>query len=1048
MTKKFVYTPPVNGYPEWNNNPQIFQLNRMEARATLMPYRSEDEALAGVREASDSYQSLNGTWKFHFAENAQGRPQEFYRSDYDCSSWADIAVPSHWQLQGFDFPQYTNVTYPWVGHEDLKPPFAPVKYNPVGSYSRSFTVPAAWTGQPVYLSFQGVESAFYVWVNGDLVGFSQDSFTPADFDITPYLVDGENKLAVEVYRWSDASWLEDQDFWRLSGIFRDVYVHTTPITHISDFKVLTDLDDSFENAELRIHAKVTNYDGLGTGTRRVEAVLYDSELKPLWKEPLSVQVNVSGAQKQEVVLSTSVDRPAKWSAEKPNLYTLVLSLIDENGSLLETESCKVGFRKFEIHDGLMKINGERIVFKGVNRHEFDTDRGRSVDKASMIADILLMKQHNINAVRTSHYPNNPYWYELCDQYGLYVIDETNLETHGSWSYGQEGEGDAVPGSKPEWTGAVLDRANSMMQRDKNHPSIVIWSLGNEAFGGDNFIKMHDFLREADPSRVVHYEGVANFRASEASSDIESQMYSRIEQIEGYARNKPKKPFILCEYSHAMGNSCGNLFKYWELFDKYPVLQGGFIWDWIDQSIRTTTPEGITYQAYGGDFGDTPNDGNFCGNGLIFADRTPSPKIYEVKKCYQNVKFEALDLAKGQVKVTNQYLFTDLSEFDWTWTIERNGVSVGEAKRGQFAVKPGETATVELALNHTEAAWPKDEFVLTISLQLNEDTRWAQKGHEIAWEQFLLPVSKAVQVYLDLNVQAESAAALSVEEAVQIASTKEAISLKGGNFSLQFNAATGDISSYVYEGSELFLTGPVPNFWRAYTDNDRGNQHHIRCATWQEAGSGRTLQSLQAKSIGDGRAEVRVHFELATAPASEVQLVYTVSPNGEVEVRMELVPGAKLPEIPEIGVLFQLDGTFQQLSWYGRGPHENYWDRSVGAKLALHSGTVEEQFVPYLRPQECGNKTDVRWATLTDAKGRGLLITGLPTVELNALPYLPSELEAHDHTYKLPASDKVVLRVNYKQMGVGGDDSWGARTHPEFTLYANRTYTYAFTFKGI
>ncbi|NQX65142.1 DUF4981 domain-containing protein [Paenibacillus alba] len=1048
MANKYVYTPPANGYPEWNNNPEIFQLNRMAAHATLMPYKSEQEALVGDREASDAYQSLNGTWKFHFAENAQGRPQDFYRTDYDTSAWADMAVPSHWQLQGFDFPQYTNLIYPWVGHEDLKPPFAPVKYNPVGSYTRSFTVPAAWAKQPVYLSFQGVESAFYVWVNGDLVGFSQDSFTPADFDITPYLVEGENKLAVEVYRWSDASWLEDQDFWRLSGIFRDVYLYATPITHISDFMVNTDLDEAFEHAELRIQAKISNYDGQGTGSRRVEAVLYDSELKPVWNKSLSVEVLVNGVELQEVELQAKVESPAKWSAEKPNLYTLVLSLKDEQGALLETESCKVGFRKFEIHDGLMKINGEVVVFKGVNRHEFDTDRGRSVDKDSMIADILLMKQYNINAVRTSHYPNNPYWYELCDQYGLYVIDETNLETHGSWSYMQEEEGDAVPGSKPEWTEAVLDRANSMLQRDKNHPSIVIWSLGNESFGGDNFIKMHDFLREQDPSRVVHYEGVFHFRASEASSDIESQMYSKIEKIEEYARTNPKKPFILCEYSHAMGNSCGNLFKYWELFDKYPILQGGFIWDWIDQSIRTTTPEGITYQAYGGDFGDTPNDGNFCGNGLIFADRTPSPKIYEVKKCYQNAKFEALDLSKGQVKVTNQFLFTDLGEFDWTWTIARNGVVVGEEKRGQYAVKPGETAIIELALDRVEAISPNDEFVLTISLQLKETTLWASQGHEIAWEQYVLPAAQTVSAYTDQTAFTQTAATTSVEDAVRIETTADAVNLKGASFSLEFDKATGDITSYKVEGTELFLSGPTSNFWRAYTDNDRGNQHPARCAPWQEAGSSRTLQALQVKSTSDGQAEVKVRYHLATQPVSSVQLVYTVSPSGEVEVRMELVPGAQLPEIPEIGVMFQLDRSFQNLSWYGRGPHENYWDRAVGAKLALHRGTVEEQMVPYLRPQECGNKTDVRSATLTNEQGRGLLITGLPTVELNALPYTPTELEAHDHPYKLPASDKVVLRVNYKQMGVGGDDSWGARTHPEFTLFANRTYAYAFTFKGI
>ncbi|KRE69481.1 glycoside hydrolase family 2 TIM barrel-domain containing protein [Paenibacillus sp. Soil750] len=1048
MANKFVYTAPENGYPEWNNNPQIYQLNRLEAHATLMPYHTEAEALAGVREASQFYQNLNGTWKFHFAENAEGRPQDFYKTDFDTNNWVDMPVPSHWQLQGFDFPQYTNIIYPWVGHEDLKPPFAPVKYNPVGSYVRNFSISEGWNGQPVYLSFQGVESAFYVWVNGDLVGFSQDSFTPADFDITPYLIDGENKLAVEVYRWSDASWLEDQDFWRLSGIFRDVYLYTTPIAHIADFKVNTNLDAACEDAELHIQATITNYDVKSQGVHHVEAMLYDGEQQALWEEPLRVGIQTSGTAKQAVELSTHLDRPAKWSAENPYLYTLVLRLWNEEGTLLETESCKVGFRKFEIEDGLMKINGELIVFKGVNRHEFDRDRGRSVDAESMLADILLMKQYNINAVRTSHYPNNPLWYELCDQYGLYVIDETNLETHGSWSYPQFELGETVPGSRPEWTGAVLDRANSMMQRDKNHASIVIWSLGNESFGGDNFFKMHDFLREADPSRVVHYEGVFWWRESERASDMESQMYSKIEKIEEYAKNNPKKPFILCEYSHAMGNSCGNLFKYWELFDQYPVLQGGFIWDWIDQSIRTTTPDGISYHAYGGDFGDSPNDGNFCGNGLIFADRSVSPKLHEVKKCYQNVKFEAIDAAKGQIKVTNQFLFTNLNEYDWTWTIARNGVVESQQFTGSYAVAPGETIVIELKLDGVERLFPNDEFVLSLSLVLRDDTLWGAKGHEIAWEQFILPAVNAASQVRNWEVEKESAAALSTETAVQVVSTADRISLQGERFVLQVDAVTGDITSYLFDGVELFQTGPVPNFWRAYTDNDRGNQHHIRCAPWQKAGSGRKLLSLNAKSLDAGRAEVRVRYELETTPASEVQLVYTVSASGEVEVGMQLTPGDKLPEIPEVGVMFELDAAFENLTWYGRGPHENHWDRNVGAKLALHNGTVAEQFVPYLRPQECGNKTDVRWATLTNSAGRGLRIAGLPTVELNALPYSPSELEAHDHPYKLPASDKVVVRVNYKQMGVGGDDSWGARTHPEFTLFANRTYAYAFTFQGI
>lgn len=1048
MANKFVYTAPENGYPEWNNNPQIYQLNRLEAHATLMPYHTEAEALAGVRDASQFYQDLNGTWKFHWAENAQARPQDFYKTDFNTNDWADIPVPSHWQLQGFDFPQYTNIIYPWVGHEDLKPPFAPVKYNPVGSYVRSFSIPEGWNSQPVYLSFQGVESAFYVWVNGDLVGFSQDSFTPADFDITPYLIDGENKLAVEVYRWSDASWLEDQDFWRLSGIFRDVYLYTTPIAHIADFKVNTNLDAACEDAELHIQATITNYDGKSQGVHHVEAMLYDGDQQALWEESLRVGIQTSDIASQAVEFSTHMDRPAKWSAESPYLYTLVLRLWNEEGTLLETESCKVGFRKFEIEDGLMKINGEVIVFKGVNRHEFDRDRGRSVDAESMIADILLMKQYNINAVRTSHYPNNPLWYELCDQYGLYVIDETNLETHGSWTYPQFELGETVPGSRPEWTEAVLDRANSMMQRDKNHPSIVIWSLGNESFGGDNFFKMHDFLREADPSRVVHYEGVFWWRESERASDMESQMYSKIEKIEEYAKNNPKKPFILCEYSHAMGNSCGNLFKYWELFDQYPVLQGGFIWDWIDQSIRTTTPDGISYHAYGGDFGDTPNDGNFCGNGLIFADRSVSPKLHEVKKCYQNVKFEAVDAAKGQIKVTNQFLFTNLNEYDWTWTIARNGVVESQPFTGSFAVAPGETTTIELALDAVESHFPNDEFVLTLSLVLRDATLWGVKGHEIAWEQFILPAVNAVVHARNWEAEKESAATLSAEAAVQVVITADSISLQGERFALRVDAVTGDITSYLFDGVELFQRGPVPNFWRAYTDNDRGNQHHIRCAPWQEAGSWRKLLSLNTKSLDAGRAEVRVRYELATKPASEVQLVYTVSANGEVEVGMQLTPGDKLPEIPEVGVMLELDAAFENLTWYGRGPHENHWDRNIGAKLAIHNGTVEEQFVPYLRPQECGNKTDVRWATITNAAGRGLRIGGLPTVELNALPYSPSELEAHDHPYKLPTSDKVVVRVNYKQMGVGGDDSWGARTHPEFTLFANRTYAYAFTFQGI
>ena len=589
------YKKPDNGFPEWNNNPEIFQVNRLKAHSTLMPYETVEEALKGDRNNSTFIKSLNGDWKFSFAENPEQRNTDFYKEDYDCSDWDEIKVPGHWQLQGYDYPQYTNVIYPWVKTEDIKPPFAPEKYNPVGSYVKTFTLPSQWEDNPVYISFKGVESAFYLWVNGDFVGYSEDSFTPADFDITPYLKEGENKLAVEVYRWCDASWLEDQDFWRLSGIFRDVFLYSTPQLHIYDFKVNTDLDEDYKDSDLVINANVINYDGEYKGKLLVEGQLYDKEGNPILNQPISMEAEMGDDKSIDLQGKAFVENPLKWSAEHPNLYTLVLSLKDEDGNLLETESCRVGFRKFEIKDNLMLINGKRIVFKGVNRHEFHPDKGRAIDREDMLADIILMKSYNINAVRTSHYPNDELWYDLCDEHGLYVIDENNLETHGTWCMGQT-EDEIIPASKPEWTDALIDRCNSMYQRDKNHPSVLIWSLGNEAWGGDNFIEMHKFFKDNDPLRIVQYEGIVHARKWEAASDVESQMYSKVGTLEHYANSNPKKPFILCEYSHSMGNSTGNLKKYCDLFDKYPVLQGGFIWDWIDQALTATLPDGRVTSA--------------------------------------------------------------------------------------------------------------------------------------------------------------------------------------------------------------------------------------------------------------------------------------------------------------------------------------------------------------------------------------------------------------------------------------------------------------------
>lgn len=1031
--KKYVYTPPKNGYPEWNHNPEIFQLNRMKAHATLMPYKTLEEALRGKREESDYYQSLNGQWKFAFSENPEKRNKEFYKIAFDSSNWDDIKVPGHWQLQGYDYPQYTNIRYPWEEIEDIKPPFAPTKYNPVGQYITTFTVPESWKGLPVFISFQGVESAFYVWLNGEFVGYSEDSFTPAEFDVTPYLTDGENKLAVEVYRWCDASWLEDQDFWRLSGIFRDVYLYATPHIHIWDFFVQTKLDDNYEHADLNVQAKICNYFCQERKGLLLEAQLFDQNGQLVVTKPVSVNF-MNGAAEQEVRVSAFVENPLKWSAEKPHLYTLVLCLKDEHGGVIEFESCKIGFRTFEIKDGLMKINGKRIVLKGVNRHEFSADKGRAIGYEEMVHDIQLMKQHNINAVRTSHYPNHPLFYDLCDEYGLYVIDETNLETHGTWQYGQTEEGDTVPGSKPEWTANVLDRCNSMFQRDKNHPSVIIWSLGNESFGGDNFLKMHQFLKENDPTRIVHYEGVFHYRASEAASDIESTMYISPQQVEQYAieaeqSGKQAKPYLLCEYSHSMGNSNGNLYKYTELFDKYPILQGGFIWDWKDQALRAKTEDGIEFLAYGGDFGETPNDGNFCGNGLLFADGAVSPKIYEVKKCYQNVEFSNANWDEGKIFVKNKFLFTNLQEFECRFEIAEDG-KVIKSGAAEINLPPGSAGEIQLGFKKEDFKPFKGELIATVSLHLKEGNLWAEKGHEIAFEQFIL------QRALCAKNKEEKRGGLDVKE------TAQELIIIGKHFSLRFDKQSGDLQSYVLEGKELFKTSVSPNFWRAMTDNDRGSKLDVRSAVWREASSNRVLAAFEVKPL-DGQIKVSVTYRLPAANESKCSLCYTINQAGEVEVNYQLVPGENLPEIPEIGVMFSMPSHFANIEWYGKGPHENYIDRERGAKIGIYRGKVEDQYTPYLKPQECGNKTGVRWAAVTNEEGVGLKISGLPTIEFNALPFTPFELEEHSHSYKLPKSTKTVIRVNYRQMGVGGDDSWGQKTHPEFTLYANQAYAYSF-----
>lgn len=1020
----FKYEPPKNGYPEWNNNPEIFQLNRSKAHATLMPFTDRDQAIQGDRENSPFYRPLDGEWLFHFSENPDGKVPDFYKNDFDAAAWDRIPVPSHWQLQGYDYPHYTNTRYPWEEREDIKPPFAPVKYNPVGQYIRTFEVNGK-QNQPLYLHFEGVEAAFYVWVNGEFVGYSEDSFTPAEFDITPFVNTGENKIAVEVYRWCDASWLEDQDFWRMSGIFRSVYLYETPPVHVRDFFFRTSLEE--DHAVFHIDGQLFQYelDNKAKNVTIKAELLNDAGNVVL--EEIQQSVSFAEGQETEIRLTGKVENPALWSAEAPNLYTLLLSVSAE-GEMLEYISCKAGFREFTLEDGLMKINGKPILFKGVNRHEFSPDKGRAgITEKEMTEDILLMKQHNINAVRTSHYPNHPRFYELCDRYGLYVIDETNLETHGTWTYGQTEIGETVPGDKPEWTENLLDRCNSMFQRDKNHPSIIIWSLGNEAYGGTNFLKMHDYFQTNDPSRLVHYEGVFHYRESEGASDMESTMYIPPHQVEKYAQdaegNAEAKPYILCEFSHAMGNSLGNFYKYTDLFEKYPILQGGFIWDWRDQALWKKEGD-VEFLAYGGDFGETPHDGNFSGNGLIFADGTPTPKLIEVKKGYQSVRFTFTD---GKVRLKNNFLFTSLEEFAGSFEILEDGRKV---TTGEFSPKADAGEEEEIQLDFSEAMARQGEVFLNVSLTLKEKTSWAEKGHVLAFEQFQLK-----------EVDAEKSQSKAGSD-LQVTDRDSEVTVEGGHFAVQFSKATGWLQSFSKNKVE-YLEEPLQlNFWRAMTDNDRGSKLDQRSAEWREAGKNSKVTSFEVTETAEG-VEIAAEYDIPVTIPSKASIRYVIRPGGGVEVHGSIQPGSGLPELPEAGMIFTMPAAFEQMSWYGRGPHENYQDRSDSALVGMYESTVQERFTPYLKPQECGNITGLRRLTLTNAKQASLQIRALTAMEGNVLPWKPEQLEAASHAHKLPKSTQTVVRLNAAQMGVGGDDSWGQQTHEEFLLTSDRNYTFGF-----
>ncbi len=1024
-------------------NPEIFKDNVLPAHGDFKAFATDDELEEGV---SSLRISLNGMWKFHYAKTYRAVVPDFEKEDYDCNFWDDIHVPAHMQMEGYDIPAYINVQYPWDGHEKIELGQVPEEFNPVGSYVKYFNLPEYWEGQEVHVVFEGVESGYALWLNGQYVGYSEDTFTPSEFDLTPFIKKGVNKLSAQVFKWTSSSWMEDQDFFRFSGIYRDVYLKLVPKAHVDDFKVRTLLNDDFTEAELELTFK-------GKETGSTDYVLYRNN-HPVVKGSVK-----NGA---EVKVSEKVNSPVLWSAEDPQLYQLVLHVKDDEGEVTEVIRQNVGFRRFEMKDGIMLINGKRIVFKGVNRHEFSCESGRVVSYEETLKDIITMKQNNINAIRTSHYQNSALIYELCDIYGLYMIAENNMETHGSWSHlgNEPAIPYAIPGSRENCMAVMLDRINSTYQLDKNHPSVLIWSIGNESHGGKVPYEMSNLFRKLDPDRLVHYEGICHDRTYNDTSDMESQMYPSVESIEKFLKEHDDKPYICCEYTHAMANSCGGMFKYTDLADREPRYQGGFIWDFVDQTIREKNRFGEDYQAYGGDHGERPCDYNFSGNGIVDGQRKPYAKMQDVKFNYQNIKAY---VSKDSVKIVNTGLFTNTNEYDCVVILERDGKKVCE-KNMATNVEPlsekeyelpeairAKMAVVSAGAYEENGPFPLDEYAVTVSFRLREDTSWAKRGHEVAFGQGVFKT--AASTYVSCSP-------------IKVIKGDYNIGVKGNHFSVLFNNDMGNIVSYRYGGRELIESMPKPNFWRAPVDNDKGNRMPSRYAQWKIA----SLYSITAPIIEESidykngdwsdksvypiieqdETSVSLTFKvyLPTNPASSVLVTYNVTGDGRVWIKEEYDPVKGLPPMPEFGMLFKFNADFNNVTYYGNGPMENYVDRNKGAKLGIFSDKVENMMESYIRPQETGNRTGVRWAKITDNKGRGVLFEAPDTMNFSAIPYTPDELEAADHPYELPRYNKTVVRCSLMQMGIAGDDSWGAKTHPEFLLPNDQKLTFVMCFRGI
>ncbi|NCF68486.1 MAG: DUF4981 domain-containing protein [Chloroflexi bacterium] len=993
-------------------DPQVVGINKRPGHVSIVPYADQASALLGHRDASPYFQNLNGDWQFHYVANPDAVPAAFYADDLDSLKWDPISVPGNWTMQGYDKPIYTNVKMPIPPN----PPWVPEEDNPTGLYRHSFTVPEHWQERQVFICFEGVESAFYLWVNGRFVGYSQGSRLPAEFDLTSFVQPGENQLAAMVIRWSDGSYLEDQDHWWMAGIYRDVYLYATTQVNIRDYFVRTLLDENYQDATLEVQVELEAFNTAATADHVLAVQLFDAQKEPLFTAPLKGTFQVEVDEPPHITLRHAVANPHKWSAERPYLYTLLLTLYDPKGELLQALSCKVGFRQVEIKGRELLVNGQAVLLKGVNRHEHDDRHGKTVDETSMVADIKLMKQFNFNAVRNSHYPMHPRWYELCDEYGLYVIDEANIEAHALY--------DRL-GHDPQWTYAFLERGQRMVQRAKNHACIIMWSLGNESGYGPNHDALAGWIRGVDETRPLHYEGAINrphgqdWSDGERVTDVVCPMYPQVSEIVAYGEDpRGTRPLIMCEYAHSMGNSTGNLKEYWEAVKKYHGLQGGFIWDWVDQGLLKVDDQGNAYWAYGGDFGDTINDVNFCINGLIWPDRTPHPAMYEAKKLFQPLAIEAVDLAAGLIEIRNEQDFCTMQALIGHWEVAVDGRVGQEGALRQLDIPPGGSQVIALPLQEPDLQ-PGQESFLNIRFTLAEETPWAKAGHEIAWEQLPLP----------FQAPARAPHPLDQLPALQVVQDGSLATISGPDFTIEFDKEKGKLVDWQYNGTTLLSEGPSLAIWRAPTDNDG-----LKLATdrpgqvlgfWLQAGLDQLMCICETVVIEQPAPQViqlRVHSNYGSEAyprALDHEQIYTIYGSGEIVLENQVQVDPNLPILPRVGLNMILPSGFEQLTWFGRGPHENYRDRQEGAAVGLYGGTVDEQYVPYIVPQENGNKTDVRWLALANEQGVGLLAAGSEPLEFSAAHYTADDLFAARHTHELQRREEITLHLDALQMGLGG-----------------------------